>query len=359
MTTATTWQGFVDRAQAIVDGAQHESRDLSPAERAEVRNLIDNAKLEKNIARLGARMTSEPGGAIGGAYGTIMAAGWELGGPAVSIPFGSVLISDVGDAGPLREVGIVPQGTDTRRLYPALGPKPLNGATRVDELVSTGRSLADPADMQLDLDATSEKPVTSSGASLETFPPKMIATVTDPQPNKIVGLPAFRDLINADMTTAYQDSLDDYVVSTLVNAAAATPDIGLGLLQALRKAVTAVQDEGFNPSLAGVSPQDAESLDLERAGIESDMGPFLLDPAPRDVGGFSPLWGLTVRVVKGLTAPIVLDPSVVRLYLDPVTFAADPFSGFSTNQTRFRFEGPAVCVVRQPAGVAIALNSES
>jgi hypothetical protein len=351
MTTAT-WQGLRDRAQEIVDRAQREGRGLSATENAEARTLIDNAKLLRGIAQLGAQMSSEPGGAIGGAFGAIQAAGWELGGPSVTIPYGAVLISEAGDAAPLREVGIVPQGVDTRRLYPAIpDTRPLNGATRVDELVSTGRSLADPQDMQLAIDATSEKPVTSSGATLETFEPKMIATVTDPQPNALVGLPAFRDLVNTDMATAYSDSLDDYVVSTIVNAAAATPDVGVDLFECLRKAVTAIQDEGFNPTLAAVSPENAEELDLTR-GNNNDQ--FILPPSPRS-SGFTPLWSLSVRIVKGLTDPIVMDPSVVRLYLDPVTFAADPFSGFSTNQTRFRFEGPAVCVVRQPAGVAIGL----
>jgi hypothetical protein len=69
--------------------------------------------------------------------------------------------------------------------------------------------------------------------------------------------------------------------------------------------------------------------------------------------GFTPLWSLSLRVVKGLTAPIVFDPNAVRLYLGDVRFDSDPYSRFSTNQTRFRYEGPACCIVRQPLGIYV------
>ena len=68
------------------------------------------------------------------------------------------------DAAPYREVTIATEGADRRYLYPALPTTALNGATRLDALVSTGRSLADAEDMQLAIDAITEKPVTSSGA---------------------------------------------------------------------------------------------------------------------------------------------------------------------------------------------------
>lgn len=324
-----------------------------------IRRGLDEALLTRSVTKLGRELASPvDGGSGGSAYSAIMAAGWQLGGPAVSIPFGAVLIDNAGDAAPLREPGIVRQGIDQRRLYPALEQVPLNGATRVDELVANARSLADPGDMQLAIDAVTEKPTTSSGATLENFDVKMVASVSDPYANAIVSLPAFRDLVGQDMTIAYQDSLDDLVVNTLTDNAGTTDDDGADLFEKLRKAVTAIQAEGFNPTLAAVSPEDAETLDLTRAGSGGDPteGPFLLTPSPRS-SSFTPLWSLTLRIVKNLTSPIVLDPTAVRLYLDNVRFDADPFTGFSTNETRFRYEGPAIPVLRQPAGVYVVAAS--
>jgi hypothetical protein len=183
--------------------------------------------------------------------------------------------------------------------------------------------------------------------------------VSDSYANAIVNLPAFRDLVDGDMTTAYEDSLDDLLVTTLVDNAGTTDDDGADLFEKLRKAVTAIQAEGFNPSIAAVSPEDAEELDLSRAGSGGDPteGPFLLTPSPRS-SAFTPLWSLTLRIVKNLpSGPIVLDPSVVRVYVDNPVFSADPFTGFSVNTTRFRFEGPAIPVVRQPAGVYVVAAS--
>jgi hypothetical protein len=102
-----------------------------------------------------------------------------------------------------------------------------------------------------------------------------------------------------------------------------------------------------------VSPSDAETLDLTR-GSSTDQ--FILSPTPRD-SAFTPLWGLRLAVVKGLEAPIVLDPSCVTLYMGAAVFASDPFTSFSTNEVRLRFEGPACCVVRQPAGVYVVASS--
>ena len=48
---------------------------------------------------------------------------------------------------------------------------------------------------------------------------------------------------------------------------------------------------------------------------------------------------LTLRVVKNLAAPIVMNPTAIQLYLDRLRYDADTISGFSTYQTRFRFEG--------------------
>ena len=54
--------------------------------------------------------------------------------------------------------------------------------------------------MQLAIDATSAKPATSSGATLQGFDATMVANVSNP--NVIVSLPAFSDLVNNDLAEA-------------------------------------------------------------------------------------------------------------------------------------------------------------
>ena len=133
-----------------------------------------------------------------------------------------------------------------------------------------------------------------------------------------------------------QDSGDDLVVTTLVDEAGITDNDGADLFEQLRKGITRVQAQGFTPTIAAISPEDAETLDLSRSvGSTTDDGPFILDPAPRSQAS-SPLWDLRLRIVKGLANPIVIDPTCVRLYFDPIRFDADPYSAFTTNETQFR-----------------------
>jgi hypothetical protein len=113
-------------------------------------------------------------------------------------------------------------------------------------------------------------------------------------PNAVVGLQAFRDLANEDMSIACAESLENLVVNTIVDNAGTVDDAGADLFEKLRKAVAVVQGLGFNPTLAAVSPEDAETLDLTR-GTSIDQ--FILAPAPR-ASAFSPLWSLSLRVVK-------------------------------------------------------------
>lgn len=345
-----TTKELVAEGQSVLDRARDEGRELSADERDRVRSLVSRAqenKLRESIDELAGGGT--PARSV--VSGALRAAGWDLGSGAFELPFGAVIIPDGGDAAPLRLPGIVPEGEDARRLYLALGPaQRLNGATRVDALVSTGRTLADPAEMALAMDATSQKPTTSSGATLEPFDVKMLASISDPYPNAIVGQPAFRDLVDLDMAVAYRDALDTYCADTLVTAATTLAEAGTDALEDLRKARTALEAAGYVPDVAAVSPDVAEAIDLQRGDVEKA---FVLPPAPRR-SATTPLWGMTVVTVGGLAVDgLVLDSRYVGLYLDPVTFDADPFTGFATNQTRFRYEGPACVVPRQPGAICV------
>jgi hypothetical protein len=291
------------------------------------------------------------------AFEALQMQGWKLGETAEIAPdlvLGKAIIDDVGDANPRREATIRPEGTDTRYLFPSLPTVALDGATRVDELVSTGRTLPTPiSQTRQGLGGTAEKPTTASATTLESFDPEMIATVSDAYPNAIVQLPAFRSLVNDDLAVTYREGLDAHCVEALILGAGGSGNAGDDLVEQLRKAVTAIQGEGFDPRIAALSPLDAESLDLMRVGgSTTGDGPFLLAPAPRSQAS-SPLWNLEIRVVKNLPHPLVIDPAAVRLYVGMVEFASDPYSGFTVNTTMFRYEGPALCVVRQAGGVYV------
>jgi hypothetical protein len=258
------------------------------------------------------------------------------------------IIADAGDAAPRREGGIEPMALDSRYAFPNIPQRDLGDATRVEFLRQNARALASVSEMQMALAGSGTKPTTTVGAELASDEPIMIATVSELLPNAIVKLDAFADLVDGTLRQAYRESLDDFVVDELIAAAGTTDNTGTGLFEQLRKAVTNLQGLGFNPSLALVSPSDAETLDLSRSGgSTSTDGPFILSPAPRDTAS-SPLWGLKIVAAKTVTAPIVLDASAVgNLYLGAVSLASNPFEGFSSNETRFRLEGPALMVVRQ------------
>ena len=286
-------------------------------------------------------------------FDSVKAAGWEFGRKA-SIPtevaIGTkAIIDDPDNAQILRVPGILAETADTRFVYPRLPLSDPGDATSVTALVSQGRSLdADVAD----LTSTAEKAVTDSAAVLVDFRMQRAATVSNFYSNGIVQLSAFRTLINDDLTTAYRQALDAYVVGELVSGAETTDDddgSDGSLIGQIRVGQKVVQDAGMTPNLVIPSSADAMALDLLRA---VPTGAYLLDPSPR-ANGATPLFGMDVVVGVGVTDPIVMDTSAAQVYVGRAEFSADATTEFSTNQSRFRLESPCLCVVRAPQGIYV------
>ena len=95
---------------------------------------------------------------------------------------------------------------------------------------------------------------------------------------------------------------------------ASAPPVGLegsDLLSQVRSGVKESRALGCSPSVLACCPDDAESLDLATTGTDK----VLIFPT-RAVASASPIWGLTVREVPGLEAPIVMDPAALaKLFL--------------------------------------------
>jgi hypothetical protein len=375
-----TSQRLVADARAIVDRIKAEGRGPTAEERGEVEGLISEA----SILRLGEAMAFDPiSGSTGGRSGSPSshvlrrledagvydgddrAAVAALATP-VAIPsdavlgpprFGAAMIADPTTAAPVRLEGISAMGFDARHFFTQLPRQPLEG-TAVQELVQNARALAAPGSTQVPFGGSTAKPTTTVGVVLATFEPTTVATVSEPIPNAIVRLDAFRRLLDETLSQALRDGLDDLVVTELTAAAGTISDDGDDLFEQLRKAVTNLQGLGFAPDLAGISPTDAETLDLSRSGGSTiDDGPFVLQPAPR-ASAFTPLWSLQVTPSKTITDPIVLDRRVVTLYATNAVFALNSFSSgstdlFGTNRSVARLELDAVVVVHQGDGVQL------
>ncbi len=358
----------LDIASGILATIRREGRTATTDEQVMLHTaerIVGDVELDQKMRRVGA--------AMGDGYPQRLGSGSGGGGirpsdfiedPLVGaseipreIVFGasSPLIDNADDAGPRRVGGIVPQRVDSRFLFANLAPIDPQEATSIQTLVSTGRSLdADVADLA----STGEKHVSSSGTTLSTITMQRVATVSDYYPNSIAALPAFRSLSDLDMTLAIRFGLDAYVIDELVSGAGTTsgdssglfvPMNGGGILMGqIRRAQKVIQDAGFMPDLVAISSTDAENLDLS----VDDNNQFLLSPSPRD-NAESPLWAMKVVVAAGLEAPIVLDRSGVEFYLGNVLFSSDPYSQFSTNQSRYRLEAATLLVVRQPDAVYV------
>lgn len=342
----------------------HDSHDIADLRKAtevnrRVKSEADRQELQRRLESLGVPTRVAGAQHPSTVFDTLRTQNWEIGAKAVIAPEVAIgvktLMSDPDGASILTMPGIEPEPADSRFVYPRLPISNPGDATSVQALVSQGRSLdADVADVA----STAEKSVTDSTVVLTDFRMQRAATVSGYHPNALVGMAAFRQLVNDDLTTAYRQALDAYIVGEITDNAGTTDndDASDGsLIGEIRVGQKVVQDAGLNPNLVIVGSQDALELDLLRS---VPTGDYLLDPSPR-ANGATPLFGMSVVVGVGVSAPIVLDTSAVQCWIGPATFAADTTTEFSTNQSRFRLESSCLAVVRQPDGIYVVAAGSS
>lgn len=288
------------------------------------------------------------------------AAGWEVGKPAVEIPFASVkefrsltMSASADNVAPDRNTNPVPLGYDERYAYPAFNQVAVDRTvTSVPVLRQTARSLASTANVTRAIDAVTAKPETSSTIDLVTVSMKQLATIQTGVPNIYASNPAVASVIENDLKAAISDALDALVNTAFAASGFQAPGTD-PLLLSIRKCMTTIMAAGYNPDTVVLTPANAEALDtLQTVGTEK-LWVFA-------AGGLAPrtLFGLQTRISKTVPAPVVVDSQAFgKLYTGPLALASFEAGAGTTNTQNVRLElNAAFGTERQPAAVRIAAS---
>jgi HK97 family phage prohead protease len=256
----------------------------------------------------------------------------------------------VSDINPLRREG-VPLGYDQRWIYPVLPTTAVSDSTTsVQYLRQSTRTLAGTSVIRA-LDATSTKPETSTTAELATLTLSQVATVQTGIPRIMGAQPPFQSMVESDLRLSINDGLDELVRRGLVTAGTASTVTG-NVLDKVRKAITVVQNSGYNPDVLAIDPAGSEALDLLKSSGSEQFYVF-------NAGAAAPApYGLQVRVWKSGTGgpgTAVLDSGAFgRLYASPVELRSFEADGGVTNKTNVRMElNAGYAVERTSAGLRI------
>jgi HK97 family phage prohead protease len=262
-----------------------------------------------------------------------------------TLPYAEVLfeqraltVTGGADALPSVNAAGVPLGVDTRwawTVFPRVGVDA--GATSVDTLKQTARSLATAANVIRAIDAVTEKPETSSTVEVVAAALKQIASISKGIPNVYLESAAINSIIESDLRLAVNGGLDKLVLDAIATAGFQAPGTD-PLLVSIRKAITTIEGNGYTPDLVVLRPADAEALDTLRVNATDEL--YVFPPgagAPRNV------FGLRAVVAKSAAAPVVVDASAVgRLYLSPISLARFEEDAGRTNTSTVRLEGHAL-----------------
>jgi hypothetical protein len=97
-------------------------------------------------------------------------------------------------------------------------------------------------------------------------------------PNIQLEQPAFNTVIENDLTLAINDGLDKLVLDFIATAGFQAPGTD-PLLVSIRKAMTTIMANGYNPDTLILTPANAESLDVLVSGISGGTNDFVFPPA--------------------------------------------------------------------------------
>lgn len=244
-------------------------------------------------------------------------------------------------------------GADQRYAWPAFQRVNVDAATTaVDVMTQTGRTLPTAASTIRAIDATTAKPEISSTLAVVSTAMKQVAAIQTGVPNVYLEQPAFNTVIESDLRLTINEGLDRLILDAVAGSGFQAPGTDQ-LLVSIRKAITTVQANGYNPDVLILTPANAEALDVLVSGISGGTNDYLFGP-----GGFAPgtLFGLNKRISKTIPAPVVADSTALgKLYTSPVSLARFEADGGTTNRSNVRLELNAVFgVERQNAAVRIA-----
>jgi HK97 family phage prohead protease len=254
-------------------------------------------------------------------------------------------------AQPIRREG-VPLGQDQRYAWPAFGRIAVDaGATSVNVVQQTARSLASAANVVRAIDATTTKPETGSTLNIVTVALNQVATVQSNIPNIYLLQPALNTIVDNDLTLAINEGLDSLVLTAIATAGFHAPGTE-DLITSIRKCITTLQGAGYSPDTLLLTPAAAESLDLFKATTADFFYQFAPDLSPNQI------FGLNKRISKSIPAPAVCDSQAFgKLYASPVSLANFEANNGLTNSRNVRLElNAAFGTERVAAAVRIAAS---
>jgi HK97 family phage prohead protease len=259
-------------------------------------------------------------------------------------------------AGTASKVSVVrrdggPLGADRRYAFPVFPSVGVDsGTTSVDVFRQTDRTLPPAADVVRAIDAVTPKPEADSEVTVAPITLKQVAAIQKGIPNVYLEQDQIRNVVGQDLRLAVNSGLDKLVLDAIALADNLDP-LTDPLLISIRKAITVIQDAGYNPDVLILTPQDAEDLDVLQTAGPEEMWVF-------GAGRFAPgeLFGLRVRISNGAAAPVVADASAYgRLYVSPIGLQTFEENAGETNTSLVRMEGHAIFgVERLDAAVRIA-----
>jgi HK97 family phage prohead protease len=247
-----------------------------------------------------------------------------------------------------------PLGYDQRWVWPAMQNQAVDaGATSVDVMTQTARSLATPANVVRAIDAVTAKPETGSTLTVVTTPLKQVASIETGIPNVYLEQPVFNTTIENDLRLAINDGLDKLVLDAIAAWGFQAPGTD-PLLVSIRKATTTLMNAGYNPDTLVLTPANAEALDVLVTGASGAVNDYVFGP-----GNFATqIFQLNRRISKSIPAAAVLDNTALgKLYTSPVSLARFEADAGTTNRSNVRMElHAAFGVERQAAAVRIAAS---
>jgi len=288
----------------------------------------------------------------GGFAGAILGAGFDLKSrPSVTVPLAAAIEHKDVDLSattpatyrPRQLSDIASLGYDRRYLWPFLQREDVADETAISDFRQTG-SRTITGSVERAIAATTEKARLDVALDAVTEQLKTLAVLIDKIPNQVLrSIPGIVDFFNTEASYVVDNALDAHVVAQILAATPPYGESGTDIFAQVRNAITAMRANGYNPDLLVLDGADSAALDL----LQDNEARFYYGLDGRS--DTATIFG--VRIVER-TADAAFDPLLIdsqrigKLFLGTIRLDADPFSGFSTNQTDIRMELNALMHVR-------------
>jgi HK97 family phage prohead protease len=229
-----------------------------------------------------------------------------------------------------------PLGYDQRYAWPAFTRVPVDAAaTSVDVFTETARTIPAASTVVRAIDAVTTKPEVATTLTIVTTSLKQVAAIVSNVPNIQLEQPAFNSAIETDLTLAINEGLDKLVLDYIATAGFQAPGTDQ-LLVSIRKAMTTVMNNGYNPDTLLLTPANAEALDVLVSGITGGTNDYVFAPASLAP---SSIFTLNRRISKTIPAAAVVDSQALgKLYASPLTLARFEADSGTTNRGNVRME---------------------